>query len=110
MILFFGFKNISSNDKKRLISILICFYFFVCFGQNQKKQVQEDKKEQLEMEQEKALETKRAAFLAHQLTIQSKATQKRMKANFKMTDRYYKRKMGQTLFQKLFVKKRKRQK
>ena len=65
------------------------------------------KKEQKELEKERLEEEKHKRDIQYQLSIQSKIARKRMIEGRKKTDKYYKKKLGQTFFQRLCPKKRK---
>ena len=99
-------KIILTNGKIVFLSVLFCGLFYYASAQSKAEKAAEKKNEQLQLEKEKAEESKKDAFLNHQLQIQGKKTQKRMKENMQLTDNYYKRKLGKTFFQKLFKKKR----
>ena len=97
-----------SNGKLILLSVLFYFIFSDLNGQNKAEKASQKKKEKLEIENEKAAEERSKALIEHQIEIQGKKTQKRMRENMEMTNKYYKRKLGKTFFQQLCKKKRKK--
>jgi hypothetical protein len=70
----------------------------------------EKKKEEIKEKQNAEYEQKRQDFLKHQLAIQSKATQKRMIANQKLTNRYYRKCFCKSIFQTILNRKQKQKK
>ena len=87
------------------------FFCCLCYcGNGQSKKVKEaiKKQEQKKEDQTQASDEQYQKSLQHQFDIQSKATKKRMLENKKKTDKFYKKKQGQTLCQRLCAKKRKR--
>ena len=87
--------------------------FFCClsiyiFGQTNKSKEAIKKAELQKEERERIAEDEYQKALQHKFEIQSKKTKKRMLENKKRTDNFYKKKLGQTFFQQLCPKKRKR--
>ncbi len=70
----------------------------------------EKKKEEIKEKQDAEYEQKRQDFLKHRLAIQSKATKKRMIANQKLTERYYRKCSFKSIFQTILFRKRNQKK
>ena len=109
MSIYFGNKCNVSICKIVLVCLLFCSTTGI-YSQPKAAKDAEKKKELLEKEKEKEAIRKHNELLDKHLKMQGKKTQKRMKANKRRTDKYYKRKTGQTLWLKLFPKKKKSKK
>jgi hypothetical protein len=97
-----------TNGKLILLSVLFYFMLSIAMGQNKAEKAAQKKNDKTDIENEKADEERSKALLEHQIEIQGKKTQKRMRENIDMTNHYYKRKLGKTFFQRLCKKKRKK--
>lgn len=103
------------KPKIKLSICKIAFFIFLFYTNNsilysQSKTVKaaETKKTLLDEEKDKLREAQSKAVFEHQYSIQSKDAKKRIKKNWKLTNQYYKRKLGQTFWQKIFCKSKKR--
>ena len=77
------------------------------FGQPKAVKEAEKKKEQRAQEQELEAKRKHDELLLKHFNMQGKKTQKRMKENKKLTEKYYKQQTHKSLYEK-FCKKRKK--
>jgi hypothetical protein len=95
------------NGKKALFILFFCAFY--CYGYCQSKKVKEaiKKQEQRQEKKDQSSDDQYEGKLKHQFEIQSKIAQTRMLQNKKVTDKYYKKKLGQTFFQRICPKKRK---
>jgi Tfp pilus assembly protein PilN len=99
-------KIIFNNCKRILFIAFFCIFCLHISAQSKKVKEANRKKEALTEEQSQAAQEQYEKNLQHQYDIQSKATKKRMQDNKKSTDKYYKKKLGQSFFQRIFKKKR----
>jgi hypothetical protein len=108
MTINFGFKINVSIPNKVYIYIILCFLPITVIAQKNDAKKVEKRKEELRIKREQAAEAERDKNLKHHFDIQTKNVQKRMKQNQKLTNNYYKKKLGLTFFEKLFCHKKKK--